>query len=405
MTTSILDNDCLNRLTSQKSNKNEKFKNDVIRDLWICLVSREVSLQGRKDVLLGRGKFGVFGAGKELPQIALSKFFKKGDYRAGYYRDQTLLFALGESDVHSFLAQLYSDPINDPFSGGRQMNTHFASPFLDKNGLFINQTDKYNISSDTSATAGQMARALGLAMASEKYRKIPKLDDLKEKFGTGDEVCISTIGDASTSEGVFWEVMNAACVHQIPLVMIVWDDGYGISVPVEFQTTKGSISRAMEGFLRDDQNRGMDIYVAKAWDYTELCVTFDKAISKTRKDHMPCLIHVQECTQPQGHSTSGSHERYKSKERLRFEKDSDCIKKFSEWIIDNNILNEDELINLREEAKNYTKQCKNEAWDRSREPLLEKKECIQSLMERAIDKYPDYEELKVLYAKYNREPD
>jgi pyruvate/2-oxoglutarate/acetoin dehydrogenase E1 component/TPP-dependent pyruvate/acetoin dehydrogenase alpha subunit len=405
MTDSILDNELLIQLTAEENSKDEKFKNDVIRDLWICLVSREVSLQGRKDVLLGRGKFGIFGAGKELPQVALAKYFRKGDYRAGYYRDQTLLFALGESDVQSFLAQLYSDPINDPFSGGRQMNTHFASPFLDEDGSWTDQTSRYNISSDTSATAGQMGRALGLAMASDKYRKIENLDDLKKKFGTGDEVCISTIGDASTSEGAFWEVMNAACVHKVPLVMIVWDDGYGISVPVEFQTAKASISRAMEGFLRDEDGNGMDMYTAKAWDYTQLCVTFDKAISKSRKEHMPCLIHVQECTQPQGHSTSGSHERYKTEERLKFENEADCIKRFSDWIIENEFISENEYLDLRAEAKAYAKACRSEAWKNSKAPFIEIRSSLEELMNRAIENHPSYSELHTLYNRYKKEAD
>ena len=405
MTDSILDNELLIQLTAEENSKDEKFKNDVIRDLWICLVSREVSLQGRKDVLLGRGKFGIFGAGKELPQVALAKYFRKGDYRAGYYRDQTLLFALGESDVQSFLAQLYSDPINDPFSGGRQMNTHFASPFLDEDGSWTDQTSRYNISSDTSATAGQMGRALGLAMASDKYRKIENVDDLKKKFGTGDEVCISTIGDASTSEGAFWEVMNAACVHKVPLVMIVWDDGYGISVPVEFQTAKASISRAMEGFLRDEDGNGMDMYTAKAWDYTQLCVTFDKAISKSRKEHMPCLIHVQECTQPQGHSTSGSHERYKTEERLKFESEADCIKRFSDWIIENEFISENEYLDLRAEAKAYAKACRSEAWKKSKAPFIKIRSSLEELMNRAIENHPSYSELHTLYNRYKKEAD
>ena len=405
MTSSMLQNPLLNQLISQESTKEEKFKNDIIRDLWICLVSREISLQGRKDVLLGRGKFGIFGAGKELPQVALAKFFEKGDYRAGYYRDQTLLFALGEADPTAFFAQLYADPQNDPFSGGRQMNTHFATPFIDEDGQWVNQTEVYNITSDISSTAGQVGRALGLAMASQKYRDIDGLDDWKKKFGNGDEVCISTIGDASTSEGAFWEVMNAACVHKIPLVMIVWDDGYGISVPVEFQTTKGSISRAMEGFLRDEDDRGMDMYTAKAWDYTQLCVTFDKAISKARRDHMPCLIHVQECTQPQGHSTSGSHERYKSKERLQFEVDADCIKNFSEWMIENKIISENDYLDLMEEAKQYAKESRRIAWQNARNQVQEDKELIEALMDTALDKHPGFHELHELYSKYKKEPD
>jgi len=401
----MLENSLLSQLTEKESNQEQKFKNDIIRDLWVCLVSREISLQGRKDVLLGRGKFGIFGAGKELPQVALAKYFKKGDYRAGYYRDQTWLFAIGEAHPESFLAQLYADPVNDPFSGGRQMITHFATPFLDENGNWLDQTDAYNITADTSATAGQVGRALGLSIASRKYRNISGLDEWKKKFGTGDEVCISTIGDASTSEGAFWEVMNAACVHKVPLVMIVWDDGYGISVPVEYQTTKGSISRVMEGFLRDENDQGMDLYTVKAWDYADLCHTFDKAITKSRNDHMPCLIHVQECTQPQGHSTSGSHERYKSKERLQFEHDADCIEKFSQWAIEKGIINENDYLDLREEAQAFAKESRKNAWGKARAQVQEDKSQLESLMESMTAKYPDFEELSELYGTYKREPD
>lgn len=404
MPSSILENDIFSTLIAQENTKDEIFINQVIKDLWLCLVSREVSLIGRKEVLSGKAKFGIFGDGKEVPQVAMAKTFKKGDYRAGYYRDQTLLFALGEADIQAYFAQLYADPKNDPFSGGRQMNTHFGSRFLDEKGNWLKQTDRYNITSDISCTAGQMGRSLGLAIASQKYRKLPELKEYSKLFGNGDEICFSTIGDASTSEGVFWEIMNAACVHKVPLLMAVWDDGYGISVPVEYQTTKASISRAMEGFLRDEENRGMDIYTVKAWDYSDLCVTFDKAARKVRKEHMPALVHVQECTQPQGHSTSGSHERYKPKERLQWETDYDCIRKFSEWAIEQGIIDENDFLEMREQANSYVKECRTKAWKKYRTSYRAVKNKIGALLEIKLDVHPENSDLAELYDLYKKEP-
>ncbi len=337
------------------------FKKNVLNDLWVCIVSREASLIGRKEVLNGKAKFGIFGDGKEVAQVAMARAFKKGDWRSGYYRDQTFAFARGLCTVEAFFAQLYADTKNDPFSGGRQMNNHFATPMVDEAGEWINQVDNYNISSDISPTAGQMARSLGLAMASKKYRKlnIPE----KEHFSdNGNEVSFVTIGDASTSEGVFWETINAASVMKVPLLVSVWDDGYGISVPVEMQTNKGSISKSLEGFLQEKDGNGILIYTVKAWDYAALCSLYEKATQKVREQHIPCLIHVQETTQPQGHSTSGSHERYKSPERLQWEKETDCIKKMESWIVETGIATAEEIEEIRSNAIEYTKKAKDNAW-------------------------------------------
>ena len=346
-------------LSTDKST--EGYKKDVLHDLWICLISREASILGRKEVLNGRAKFGILGDGKEVPQVAMARAFKQGDWRSGYYRDMTFMFARGLSTIEEFFSQLYADTENDPFSGGRQMNSHYATPMMDENGDWLDQIKMYNVSSDISCTAGQMARALGIAMASKKYRKlnIPT----GEKFSdNGNEVSFVTIGDSSTSEGVFWETMNASSIMKVPLLVAVWDDGYGISVPVEMQTVKGSISKALEGFLINEKGTGIMIYTVKGWDYPELCATFDKVSSKVRDQHIPAVIHVQELTQPQGHSTSGSHERYKSPERLQWEKENDCIKRMAEWIVENGIATEEEVTELRVKALDYAKQAKDNAW-------------------------------------------
>ena len=344
------------------------FKQDVLHDLWLCTVSREASLSGRKEVLGGKAKFGIFGDGKELAQVAMARAFKKGDWRSGYYRDQTFMIARGLCSVEDFFAQLYADTNNDPFSGGRQMNNHFATPMIDKDGEWINQADNYNVSSDISPTAGQMARSLGLAMASKKYRKL----DIpgKEFFSdNGNEISFVTIGDASTSEGVFWETINAASVMKVPLLVSVWDDGYGISVPVEMQTNKGSISKSLEGFLQDKDGNGILIYTVKAWDYPTLCAVYEKAAQKVREQHVPCLIHVLETTQPQGHSTSGSHERYKSPERLLWEKEYDCIQKMSEWIIKSDIASIEEVESVKKNAQEYTRIARENAWKAYRDGI------------------------------------
>lgn len=341
-----------------------KFEREVINDYWLGLVSRELSLQGRREVLSGKAKFGIFGDGKELPQIAMAKAFRKGDYRAGYYRDQTLMLALGITNVQDFLSQMYSDALHDPYSAGRQMNAHFATPFIDEKGEWLDLNERINISSGISCTAGQMGRAIGLAFASKKYRELTQVDS--QRFSNkGKEVCFCTIGDASTSEGVFWETINAASVLQIPLVVAVWDDGYGISVPTELQTAKGSISEALKGFVKNKKSdKGIELYTVDGWDYPSLCVTFDKAARKARKHHTPIVIHVKELTQPQGHSTSGSHERYKSKQRLAWEGEFDCMLQMEKWMMSKSIISTDQAVEMKKEARRYVREEKQKSWAR-----------------------------------------
>ncbi|MEO6133686.1 MAG: thiamine pyrophosphate-dependent enzyme, partial [Ginsengibacter sp.] len=289
----------------------DNFRTEVLKDYEVVCISREASLLGRKEVLTGKAKFGIFGDGKEVAQVAMSKFFMPGDFRSGYYRDQTFMFASGLSTVEQFFAQLYADPDlkHDPFSAGRQMNAHFATQFVDKNGEWLPLADMKNISSDIAPTGGQMPRALGLAFASKVFRELPDLQELSKLSNNGNEVCFCTIGDASTSEGHFWETMNAAGVLQVPLAVFVWDDGYGISVPKEYQTIKSSISAVMSGFQKEDGTNGINIYRLKGWDYAGMCEILEGAIKNIRETHTPALFHVEELTQPQGHSTSGSHER------------------------------------------------------------------------------------------------
>lgn len=356
----------------------EAFRNSVIADYRLALLSREVSLLGRREVLTGKAKFGIFGDGKEVTQIALAKYFQKGDFRSGYYRDQTMMFALGVADVETYFSQLYADTINDPFSGGKNMNAHFATKFVDENGEWNNLTEQYNISADIAPTAGQMVRGLGLAFASKCFRNVDQLAQFKTLSKQGDEVCFCTIGDASTSEGHFWEVVNAAGVLQIPLVIFVYDDGYGISVPTKLQTTKGSISAALKGFERQAGTNGIQIYTVKGWDYASLCETFEAGIDLARTTHTPVVFHVQELTQPQGHSTSGSHERYKSAERLEWEREWDCNKKMKEWLILNELTTEEELNQLETEVKQEVRLAKQAAWDKYYLPIKEKvQEAIQ----------------------------
>jgi pyruvate/2-oxoglutarate/acetoin dehydrogenase E1 component/TPP-dependent pyruvate/acetoin dehydrogenase alpha subunit len=290
------------------------------------------------------------------------------------------MFARGLCTVEQYFAQLYADTENDPFSGGRQMNCHFATPMVDDQGIWANQTTQYNVSSDISCTGGQMARALGIAMASRKYRRLD-IPGGEQFSNDGNEVSFVTIGDASTSEGVFWETVNAAAVMKLPLLVAVWDDGYGISVPVEYQTAKGSISKALEGFLPDESGVGLRIYTVKGWDYAQLCATFEKVTEMVRDQHTPALIHVQELTQPQGHSTSGSHERYKSKDRLEWEKDNDCIKRMAEWIIDNNIAREDEIQSLQEKAISFVKEEKDRAWKKYNEGIKPHKAALVAIFD------------------------
>ncbi len=321
---------------------------------WCCL-SRACSVIARREVLNGRAKFGITGDGKELPQVALASQFEPGDWRSGYYRDQTLMMVTGLASVEDYFSQLYADPERDPFSGGRQMVCHFATPTIDGDGAWVDQTARKNVSADISCTAGQMARGLGLAFASKKFRNNPDLAHLSQFSRQGREICWVTIGDASTSEGVFWESMNAAGVLQVPMVISVWDDGYGISVPIEYQTTKGSISAALAGLRRDDAHDGIEIIRCFGWDYPGLLEAYARAARLAREAHVPVLVHVQQVTQQLGHSTSGSHERYKSVSRMTFEREHDCNARFAQWIERNGVAKADELAAIRERAEEEAK--------------------------------------------------
>ncbi|MEI6948710.1 thiamine pyrophosphate-dependent enzyme [Paraflavisolibacter sp. H34] len=387
----------------------ERFREEVLQDYrWVCL-SREASLLSRKEVLTGKAKFGIFGDGKEVAQVAMAKFFQPGDFRAGYYRDQTFMFASGLATVDQFFSQLYADPdINhDPFSAGRQMNAHFATPFVDREGEWLDLVNRKNISSDISTTAGQMVRALGLAFASKCFREVRELDQFAHLSHNGNEVCFCTIGDASTSEGQFWESINAAGVLQVPLVVFVWDDGYGISVPKKYQTTKGSISEALSGFQKTEGTNGFHIYKVKAWDYAGMCEVFEEGVRAARETHTPVLFHVDEVTQPQGHSTSGSHERYKDKERLQWEREWDCLAKMREWLLSNSLADEDELWQIEKEAKTYVRDRKNLAWDRYLKPLKALVHKAAGMIKEAAHALPDLShELSVLAKELSalREP-
>lgn len=349
----------------------DHFRQAVLNDFRICCESREASLMGRKDVLTGKAKFGIFGDGKEVPQVAMAKFFKKGDFYSGYYRDQTFAFATGAVTVGQFFSQLYADPnrANDPHSAGRQMNSHFATEMVNDEGEFVDLVNRKNLTAGMAPTAGQMPKAIGLGYASKAFRELESLKQFSNLSDNGNEVCFCTIGDAATSEGHFWETVNAAGVMQIPVAFFVWDDGYGISVPKKYQTTKGSISDVLEGFQKKDGTNGIDIYKVKAWDYAGMCEVFEAAIQKIRDTHVPALFHVEEVTQPQGHSTSGSHERYKTQDRLEWEREWDCLRKMKEWLLDNALASEDELVEIEVNAKSFIKDCRNETWDKYLDPI------------------------------------
>ncbi|MBV9989163.1 MAG: transketolase [Chitinophagaceae bacterium] len=349
----------------------EGFRNTILEDYRMAVVSREVSLLGRREVLTGKGKFGIFGDGKEVAQIAMAKFFQNGDIRSGYYRDQTFMFASGLSSVEQFFSQLYADPDlnNDPFSAGRQMDAHFATPVVDREGNWLDLVNRKNVSADMAPTASQMPRALGLAYASKCFRNAKNSGQFESLTHNGNEICFCTIGDASTSEGHFWETVNAAGVLQVPLAIFVWDDGYGISVPKNFQTTKGSISDALRGMEKQENTNGIRIYKVKAWDYAGMCEIFEEALEAVRQTHVPALFHVEEVTQPQGHSTSGSHERYKSPERLEWEKEWDCLRKMKEWMIENGLSDADELADMEATAKAFVRDSRNRAWEKFQAPI------------------------------------
>ncbi|MBL6610555.1 MAG: transketolase [Flavobacteriaceae bacterium] len=343
----------------------QEFQSEILNDYRVAFTSRVCSILGRKEVLLGRSKFGIFGDGKELPQIAMSKFFRKGDYRSGYYRDQTLLLAQGLLDPKSFFHTLFgtTDLALEPMHGGRQMTGHFSSPMWSKDSGWLDQTRRFNSISDISSTAGQMPRLLGLAQASSFYRM--HHEQLQpEKFSvSGNEIAWGTIGNASTSEGLFFEVMNAAAVMQVPLIISVWDDEYGISVPSEYHTVKQSISKALKGFKRNQQHAGIEIIEVKGWDYGGLIEAYQKAEQLCRTFHIPVLVHVTELTQPQGHSTSGSHERYKTDERLQWERDNDCLKLFKEWILEKEFSSKEELERIENEIELSVAKAKKDAFE------------------------------------------
>lgn len=358
-----------NKLTTNPIDTSElsfdDFKTIVVNDYKIAFESRQASLLGRKEVLTGKAKFGIFGDGKELPQIAMAKAFKNGDWRSGYYRDQTFAFAAGICTIKEFFAQLYANPSveADPASAGRQMNCHFATRSINEDGSWKDLTEMKNCSSDIAPTGGQMARLVGLAYASKLYRQNPELEYLKNFSVQGNEVAFGTIGNASTSEGVFFEAINAAGVLQVPMAMSVWDDGYGISVPAKYQTTKEDISEILKGFQRDENAAGYEIFKVRGWDYPALCETYQRAIDICRDEHVPVLIHVTEVTQPQGHSTSGSHERYKDKARLEWEKEYDCITQMRKWMLESAIITEEEIVELESTARKFIREVQKEAWN------------------------------------------
>tara|TARA_A200000113_G_C8862975_1_gene353908 strand:+ start:35 stop:2452 length:2418 start_codon:yes stop_codon:yes gene_type:complete len=340
-------------------------KEEILNDYYLINESRKLSLIGRKEVFMGRAKFGVFGDGKELPQIAMSKFFRNGDFRSGYYRDQTFMMAIDQLNANQFFAQLYAhtDVNFDPHSGGRQMNCHFGTRMLNSSGNWKTLTDMKNSASDVSCVSGQMPRIVGLGYASKLYRENKDLGQMHNFSINGNEVIFGTIGDASTSEGHFWESINACGVLQIPVVMSIWDDGYGISVPSEYHTTRNDLSKVLSGFQRSSKNEnGFELITVKAWDYEGLLKAYSKAVKVAREDHVPSIIHVKEVTQPQGHTTSGSHERYKSKERLKWEEDFCCIKKMREWILKNKISDKVTLDNIEKKAEERVKNIRDKSW-------------------------------------------
>jgi pyruvate/2-oxoglutarate/acetoin dehydrogenase E1 component/TPP-dependent pyruvate/acetoin dehydrogenase alpha subunit len=341
----------------------EDFKIEVLKDYKIAITSRECSLLGRREVLTGKAKFGIFGDGKEVPQLALAKAFKNGDFRSGYYRDQTFMMAIGEMSIQQFFAGLYghTDINHDPMSAGRQMGGHFATHSLDENGNWKNLLNQKNSSADISPTAGQMPRLLGLAQASKIYRQVSGINTTNFSE-LGNEIAWGTIGNASTSEGLFFETINAAGVLQVPMVMSVWDDEYGISVHAKHQTTKENISEILSGFQRNEDQKGFEIFRAKGWDYAELIDVYEKAANIARNEHVPVLIHVQELTQPQGHSTSGSHERYKNEERLAWETEFDCLRQMKLWMIAMNIASSEELEIIDSETRKEVLDGKKAAW-------------------------------------------
>jgi pyruvate/2-oxoglutarate/acetoin dehydrogenase E1 component/TPP-dependent pyruvate/acetoin dehydrogenase alpha subunit len=375
----------------------DEFKNEILNDYKLACISRECSILGRKEVLMGRGAFGIFGDGKEVPQLAMAKAFQDGDFRSGYYRDQTFMMAIGALTPEQIFSSTYGDTdmVNNPESGGRQMNNHFATHSLDENGQWKNLTQQKNSASDISCTAGQMPRLVGLAQASKIYRNLEQLKDFTKFSVDGNEVAWGTIGNASTSEGHFWEALNAAGVLQIPMVISIWDDEYGISVPAKYQTTKENISELVQGFQRTDEKPGFEIFTVPGYDYPALVETYEKASKIAREEHVPVLIHVTHLGQYTGHSTSGSHERYKSKERLEYEASIDCNKGMREWILNFEVqdtegnsvkfvASEAELETIEAEAKQIAKDAKNKAWSNFKKPIEQESKEVKSIVQDII---------------------
>jgi pyruvate/2-oxoglutarate/acetoin dehydrogenase E1 component/TPP-dependent pyruvate/acetoin dehydrogenase alpha subunit len=381
---------------SIKTRFSEKKITTILTDYRLACASREASIIGRKEVFMGKAKFGIFGDGKEIAQIAMAKVFRNGDFRSGYYRDQTFMLAIGELTLRQYFAQLYAhtDVEADPASAGRLMNGHYATRMLDETGELRQLSKLKNSSADVSPTAAQMPRLVGLAYASKLFRNNPELAALRNLSNKGNEIAFGTIGNASTSEGMFFEAINAAGVLQVPMLTAVWDDGYGISVPKEYQTTKGSISKILSGFQRVGDERGYDIFKVNGWDYEALCNIFEKAEKVCREEHVPVLVHVEEMTQPQGHSTSGSHERYKSKERLKWEGEHDCIKKMRHWILENEISTPEELNEIEKESKVFAKSEKDAAWKAFMKDIQRDQQELTGYLEEAMVLDPEISSIR-----------
>jgi len=364
----------------------DEFKLSVLNDYRIACESREASLLGRKEVLTGKAKFGIFGDGKEIAQIAMARTFQKGDFRSGYYRDQTFMMAIGVLKLEEIFAQLYAntDLSKEPASGGRQMNNHFATQSLESNGQWKNLMDQYNSASDISPTGSQMPRLVGLGYASKIYRNNPNTEN-SFFSNSGNEIAYGTIGNASTSEGLFFETINAAGVLQIPMLLSIWDDGWGISVPSKYHTTKENISEILKGFQKTQKKDGIQIYTVNGWAYDELCSTYAKASELCRNNHVPVIIHVKEMTQPQGHSTSGSHERYKTKSELEWEKEFDCLKKMKEWIINKNIGTQQDLELIEKESIEKVKNAQVSAWKDYLDALNNEKQTLINVIEKSCN--------------------
>ncbi|RRJ93461.1 alpha-ketoacid dehydrogenase subunit alpha/beta [Flavobacterium macacae] len=391
----------MTHIASKKELSFEDFKTEILNDYKIAVTSRECSLLGRREVLTGKAKFGIFGDGKEVPQLAMAKAFKNGDFRSGYYRDQTFMMAIGQMSIQQFFAGLYghTDIDHDPMSAGRQMGGHFATHSLNEDGSWKNLVMQKNSSSDISPTAGQMPRLLGLAQASKIYRNVTGINNKTNFSINGNEIAWGTIGNASTSEGLFFETINAAGVLQVPMVMSVWDDEYGISVHARHQTTKENISEILKGFQRDAENKGYEIIRVKGWDYPALITAYEQASQIAREEHVPVLIHVQELTQPQGHSTSGSHERYKNEERLAWEADFDCLRQMKLWMIATNMASPEELEEIDNAIKKEVLEGKKAAWNAFVEPVKNEQKELISILETIANSSDN----KVFIEKYSNE--